>query len=226
VVRSIIAMDTMSPKCNLKKFEQDVDEIIDQYLTLPWHEFKIGELFYGIFNIAFLHHIKIPREFALLAKCLATLQGLLEELAPDLNVLVVARPVARKLAYQSFSLKNINNSIKNSLLDYKELFSGLPSGILNVLGKVEDGDLTIQFQIKDIDNIQRRFDRVFNRISFSLVLLAVSIVIAGIIIGSSLNANAGSEIFFFNITIFKIGLVFAGVIVLGLIISMFTSNRL
>jgi ubiquinone biosynthesis protein len=225
VVKSIIDLETMPNRSNIKKFEKDVDKIIEKYLTMSWNEIKLEELFYEIFNIAFLNHIKIPREFALLAKTLGTLQGLLEKLAPDLNSLVVAKPIAKKLLHQSFSVDKISNDIKKSLWSYRDLLKEFPSAVLNFLSKMEDEDFTVQLEIKEMDSIQRRFERVFNRMSFSVVLLAVSIIIAGIIIGSSLSAGIGSEMYLLNVTVLKAGLTIAVIIILGLIISMFKSRR-
>lgn len=225
VVKSIIDLETMPKRSNIKKFEKDVDKIIEKYLTMPWNEIKIEELLYETFNIAFLNHIKIPREFALLAKTLGTLQGLLEKLAPDLNALVVAKPIAKKLLHQSFSVDKISNDIKKSLWSYRDLFKEFPSAMLNLLSRMEDEDFAVQFEIKDMDSIQRRFERVFNRMSFSVVLLAVSIIIAGIIIGSGLSADAGSEMYLLNVTVLKAGLAIAVIIILGLIISMFKSRH-
>ena len=61
--------------------------------------------------------------------------------------------------------------------------------------------------------------------SFSMVLLAVSIIIAGIIIGSGLSARAGSEIYILNVTVLKAGLMIAAIIILGLIASIFKSRH-
>ncbi|MDF2986560.1 MAG: 2-octaprenylphenol hydroxylase [Eubacterium sp.] len=225
VVKSIIDLETMPSRRDIKKFEKDVDRIIEKYLTMSWNEIKIEELLFEIFNIAFINHIKIPREFALLAKTLGTLQGLLEKLAPDLNTLVVAKPIAKKLLKQSYSAEKIRNDIKKSLLNYKDLLNDVPSAIQNFLGKMEDQDYSVQFHIKDIESIQSRFERIFNRMSFSVVLLAVSIIIAGIIIGSSLSAGTGSDMYLLNVTVLKAGLVIAVIIILGLVISMFKSRR-
>lgn len=225
VVKSIIDMDAIPTRSNVKRFEKDVDKMIEKYLTMPLNEIKIEELFYEITSIAFANNIKIPREFALMSKTLGTLQGLLEKLAPDLNPLVVAKPIAKKLIYQSFSAKRMVNEAKKSLRHYSELLKELPSVLLNFLWKMEDEDFTIQFEIKDISNIQKRFDRGINRISFSIVLLAVSIIIAGITIGSGISADVGSEMYLINVTVLKIGLALAVIIILGLIISVIKAGR-
>ncbi|MEW5920215.1 MAG: AarF/UbiB family protein [Bacillota bacterium] len=224
VVGSILDMDALPHRGNVKKFEKGVDGIIEKYLTMPMNEIKIEELLYEIFQIAFANHIKIPREFALLSKTLGTLQGLLEKLAPDLNALVIAEPIAKKLLYKSFSIEKMKNQIKKSLLNYKELFGAFPTAILNLLKKMEDEDFAVQFEMKELDKLQRRLEGIFNRISFSVVLLAVCMIIAAVIIGSGLSAGGSSEMYLLNITVLKMGLAAATLIVLGLVISMFRSR--
>lgn len=225
VVRAFMDFNAMPEKKNIKKFQQDIDNIIDKYLTLQLSKINVGGLFYEIFNIAFLNGIVIPREFTLLAKCLVTIQSVLEKLAPRLDTLMIAKPIAKRLVYQSYSLKNVSISLRKSIYIYKDLINELPYYIQNLLGKAEDGELTIQLGIKDIDKIQKHFDRALNRISFSVVLLAVSIIVTGIIIGSGQNASEGSQMYLLNVTALKIGLGIALLIILGLIISMFRSDR-
>lgn len=226
VARTILELDAASEKKNLRKFEQDVDMMIDKYLTLAWSRINAGELFYEIFSIAFKNGVKLPREFTMLAKSLATIQSLLEKLAPELNTLDVAKPIAKRLVFQAYSIKNINNVFRRNIFAYRDLLAGLPFYLQTLLEKAEDGDLTVQLRIKDLNRMQRRLDRAINRISFSLILLAVSIIITGIIIGSSQNATEGSEMYFLNLTALKAGLGVAFAIIVGLIISMFRSDHL
>lgn len=225
VVKSIIDMDTAPARSHIKRFEKAVDKIIEKYLTMPMDQIKIDELFFEIFNIAFLNHIKLPREFALLSKTLGTLQGLMQKLAPDLNALAIAKPIAKKLAVRSFSPEAMGRDLRKGLRSYRELLKEIPSAMLNYLSKLEEDDFSVQIEIKDIYRIQRRIERIFNRISFSVVLLAISIIIAGIIIGSGLSAGAGSEMVLLNLTVLKAGLALAVIIIAGLVVSMFRSRR-
>jgi len=95
----------------------------------------------------------------------------------------------------------------------------------SLLHKAADADFAVQFEMKEIDKLQRRLERIFNRISFSLILLAVSIIIAGVLISSGLSADRSSEMYFFNITVLKVGLASAAIIVLVLVISMIRSRN-
>ncbi|AOT69385.1 ABC1 kinase family protein [Geosporobacter ferrireducens] len=226
VVKSIIDLDTMEKHSDIKKFEKDVDRIIEKYLTLPLDKMKIGDLFHETFNIAFSNHIKIPREFALIAKTLGSLQCLVERLDPDLNALVVAKPIAKKLIYQSFSTERFRHDMKKDIRNYRDLFKAFPITMLDFLRKMETDNLVLQHELKDIMNIQRCFNKGINRMAFSIVLLAVSIIIAGIIIGSGLSASSGEEMYLLSVGVLKIGLIIAVIIILGLIISVMRANRL
>jgi ubiquinone biosynthesis protein len=225
VVNSILDMDAMTPCGNVKSFEKDIDAIIEKYLTMPMNEMKLDELLQETLHTAYLNHVRIPREFTLLAKALGTLQSLLEKLAPEMNALVIAEPIAKKLLYQSFSIEKARHRIKKNLINYRELLTKFPSAMCNLLRKAEEKDYAVQFEMKELDTLQKRLERIFNRMSFSMVLLAVSIIIAGVLISSGLSADTSGEMYLFNIVILKVGLALAVVIVLGLILSMFRSRH-
>lgn len=225
VVSSILDMDVVIDQKNRKNFEKDIDTIIEKYLTMPMSEIKIDDLLRETFHTAYLNHVKIPHDFSLLAKTLGTLQGLLEKLAPELNSFAVAEPIAKKLISQQFSSEKIKKQFKKSLLNYHMLLSEFPSAMRNILRKAENDDFAVQFEMKEMNELQRRLERIFNRISFSVILLAVSIIIAGVLISSGLSANTSGEMTFFNTMMLKTGLVLAFIIILGLIISMIQSRR-
>jgi ubiquinone biosynthesis protein len=226
IIQGIVGLDAMSSWVNIKKLEKDIDILRDKYLSIPLSEIKIGEVLNEIFHLAFSYNIMIPSEFTMLAKSLITLEGLVEKLDPQLNILEVAEPIAGKLMFRIFSPEKIGKEFIGGIMDYGNLARKFPSSMLNFLEKIEDEDFTMQFKMKDIEKIVKRIEKIFNRLSFSMVLLAVSIVIAGIIIGSGMSAHTGVEVYFLNITILKIGLVIAGAIVLFLIISALRSGHL
>ncbi len=178
ILKSIIDMDTMSHRIGLKRFEREIDRLVDKYLSIPLNEIKIGELLSNLFKLAFSYKVKIPGEFTLISKALITLQGLIEELDDTLNVLEIASPISKKLLLNGYYLKGIGKDIKRSTFDYKDLIEEAPSFILNMFRKMEDDDFTFQLEVKDMDRYLRKVERVINRISLTVIMLAVSIIIA------------------------------------------------
>ncbi len=226
IIQGIIGLDAMTGRVNTKRLEKDIDLLRDKYLSFPLSEIKIGEVFNEIFNLAFLYNIVIPSEFTMLAKSLITLEGLVEKLDPELNVLEIAEPITTKLMFKIFSPQKIKEELVDGIMDYGNLVRKFPESMLCLLEKMEDDDYALSFKIKDIDNLIKRMDKIFNRVSISIMLLAVSIIIAGIIIGSGMSAHTGTEMYFLNIIILKTSLILAGLIILVLIVSIFKSGHL
>ncbi|MDI3519138.1 MAG: ubiquinone biosynthesis protein [Caldanaerobacter sp.] len=226
IIESIIDLNAVTLNVNMKKLEKDINNLRDRYVEIPLEKLKVGEVLNGIFDLVFSYNIVIPNEFNMLAKSLITLEGIVEKLDPKISVLEVAKPIAKQLIPKMFSTQHMKEEIINATMDYSRLIKELPSFLLNFLRKTEEENYAIELKIRDLENLEKRVDKVFNRLSTSIILLALSIVIAGILIGSGMSANAGAEMYKLNGIILKIGLAIAFVIVLGLAISIFRSGRL
>lgn len=226
IIESIIDLNAVTLNVNMKKLEKDINNLRDRYVEIPLEKLKVGEVLNGIFDRVFSYNIVIPNEFNMLAKSLITLEGIVEKLDPKISVLEVAKPIAKQLIPKMFSTQHMKEEIINATMDYSRLIKELPSFLLNFLRKTAEENYAIELKIRDLENLEKRVDKVFNRLSTSIILLALSIVIAGILIGSGMSANAGAEMYKLNGIILKIGLAIAFVIVLGLAISIFRSGRL
>jgi ubiquinone biosynthesis protein len=224
-VKAITELEVMPDKSNLRRFERDVDRIIDKYLTMAWQDIQITELLNDVFTSARVNRIRVPREFALIAKTLGTLQGLLEVIAPEMNTLTVARPIARRLMFRSFSFDRFGDELRKSLWSYKDLLTELPVALRSLLAKIEDQEFSVGLEVKDIDRIQRKLDSTLDRVAFSVVLLAISIIIAGIIVGSSISVGADSEVFLLNEAVLKASLILAAILIIGLVYSLLRTSR-
>ncbi|HED6831258.1 TPA: ABC transporter [Listeria monocytogenes] len=225
IVQAIVELDAMSERINMRKLEKDIDRLRDQVLSVPLSQIKIGEVFNEVFDLAFSYNIMIPGEFTMLAKSLITLEGLVEKLDPDLNVLEIAEPIAGKLIFTLISPEKIGKEILGGVLDYGNLVRKFPTALLSFLDKLEHDDFIMQFKLKDADRYVQKLDSAFSRLSISIVLLSLSIVIAGILVGLGLTDISGAEIEPIIISMFKGGLSLAGIIVVVLIISIFRSKR-
>lgn len=225
VAEAIVDLDTVKQHGSMRRFEHEVDRLLEEYLTRPISEIQVGELVARIFQLAFHHHIQIPAEMTLIAKVLITLQGITEKLDPDINLLVIMQPMASRLLRNAFSLEDLARSAHRSLTDYKSLLQTAPTIMLEMMHKLEDDDFGLRFELKDIDKVQKHFDRISNRLSFSVILLALAIIVAGIIVGSSLSIGVDPALQRLNAGILEGALVIAGIILAGLVISMFRTKK-
>lgn len=225
VVMAVADLGTMQQRSSLRRFEQEVDKLLEHYLSLPINELDVGDVLAHIFQLAYRYRVTIPGEMTLIAKMLITLQGVLDQLDPSLNLLTIMKPMASRLMWRAETIEDFGHGLQRGLFEYGELLRQTPSFLLNMQRKLEDDDYNLQLGIKGMDKLQKQLDRTTNRLSFSIILLAVSMIIAGIIIGTSFSAGSSSAINLINDLALRVGLGVAGVILIGLIISMFRSRR-
>ncbi|NCC76649.1 MAG: 2-octaprenylphenol hydroxylase [Clostridia bacterium] len=225
VVKALVDLESKVRQEDLRQFEQAVARMIDTYLDKPWREIHLADLFRETFNCAYRYHIKIPHEYAILAKTFGTLQGVLAELAPELNTFEVLSPIARKMMVQSFSAHALSQRFLRLFWKQKDQLADLPKSLIRLANRLGDEDFKIQFEIKDLHRLQDHLDRAFNRVAFSVMLLSVSIIIAGVILGSSISAEAGSDLVQLNRMVLRGGLILASGLVLVLVISVLRSTR-
>jgi Tfp pilus assembly pilus retraction ATPase PilT len=132
---------------------------------------------------------------------------------PTKNIITVEDPVEYRLP--GINQVQINNK------------AGLTfaAALRTILRKAERDEITVQFDMRRMDQFQRRLERISNRLSFGLIMLSVSIIIAGVLVGSGLGANAGGEMPALADIVLKAGLALILIMLLGLVISMIRTRR-
>ena len=225
VVRSLVDMDVTVDQKDMKNFEKDVDTIVVKYLTMPMDEIRIDDLIREVFHTVYVNHIKIPHEFTLLAKTLATLQGVLEKLAPDLNAISITEPIAKKLVYQSFSLRKVKKQVRKEIWRFQGMLHEFPAVMQNILHRIGEQDFSVPIEIKGGDSLQKQLSRITNRISLSVIMLALSIVLSGILISFGLIAGNSGVTIPFALNILKTGLIVSVLFLLIIILFLIRSYR-
>jgi ubiquinone biosynthesis protein len=224
IVQALIDLGVVNDQpVNLRRLERAVGRVREKYLTLTVRQIRIGEIFRELFGLASSFQLMVPEEFAVLGKTLMLLEGLVASLDPDLSVLEIATPITKRLLLGKLAPANLKQLALKELIDYGLLASRLPSFLMNLLVKMEERDFALSIRVADWERIIDRLTRLFNRIAFSIILLALSIIVAGVIIGSGIGglvAELG------NAHILRLESLLAVIIMAGLVIYLIRSGRI
>lgn len=220
VIKSVLRMGLVTERVDMQHLRRDVDRLRDKYVGVPLSDVSLGEAVNDLFDVAYRHHIRIPTDFILVGKTLITVEGLVEQLDPDISILRIAEPFGKRLLLEQLRPGKVTEWIKEQIADYGELLVHLPKQLSEIVTVIKRG--RIEIAVPDFDKFLRKLDRIINRISFSIVLLSFSIIMTGLIIGSSLNRQASM---LWHIPALEIGFVIAIFLVVWLIHSIFKSGR-
>jgi len=195
-------------------------DFLYKYHKIPISRLDMKTLMNEAFEIIRRYDIKIQAELMLFSKALVTYEEVAKMLDPEYDLVTQMIPYVKKLAYRKFKPKALLKDLFTASVDLRDLLVTFPFELKRIIQKLGRGRLSFTFQHKGLDKLILELDRSSNRISFSLV-------IAAIIVGSSLIMRLETKYTLFGYPLFGIlGYIFAGVLGVWLVIAILRSGKL
>ncbi len=191
-------------------FLSDLDFIVADFAGLDLRDLNIGEFLTSLVNLARKNNVELPSVVTMFARGMVTLEGLLTEYMPDVNMIEIIQT----------HIKNEKSTYQRVQEAADELAWGAYRAAKGQLEAAEymglaarmltRGQLKVNAQLLGSDDVMRRLGSIVDRMS-------MAIVIAGLFIGSSVVYYAKIEPVWFGIPIIGfIGYLSALILALGL----------
>jgi ubiquinone biosynthesis protein len=156
----------------------DIRDFAETYYGLPLEKLKVGSMLMDLVSILANHGLRLPSDLLLLIRAFVTLEGLGRSLDPSFNMAVEVAPFVERLVKERYSARRM---FERATADAKELMQtvhDLPLQAREILRKVADDELQVNFEHRGLDRLITEFDRSSNR------------VVVGVITGSLILASA------------------------------------
>ncbi|MBO8158481.1 MAG: AarF/ABC1/UbiB kinase family protein [Thermosyntropha sp.] len=218
VTRALLDIGIGSQYVNQEELRRDVSKLQQKYYGMPLSDINVAEALGELVELSIKYQMRLPAELSLVVKMLMTVEGIVSQLDPQLSIVDIAEPYGKKLLMRKFSPDNIKGHIKDLFMDYGSLAKSFPRDMENILKTIEDGQLKIRMEHTNLKKLADRIDIVSNRLSLAIIL-------ASIIIGTSLVIDKASSNILSRIPIVEVG--FGLAVVLGFVLaySIFRSGR-
>jgi len=215
-----LSMGAVDESADMKKFEMDIEDFLDRHFVASLKELKIGQFLIDLLTVVADNRIKLPPDLYLLSKAMVIIEGVGEQLDPDFELARLIKPFARKMAFERRGPGTLFKEVKKFAEILYDWARSFPRDLKTVFDKLKKGTLKVEFEHHGLENLIVELDKVSNRIAFS-------VIIAALIIGSSLivQTDKGPHLFGFPLFGFA-GYVIAGFMGLWLVIAILRSGRL
>ena len=223
IVKMLLEMGAACKESDKNKLKRDMDMLISLYYTVPLSKINIGEVMREVLELAFIHRVRIPAELTLMSKTFVVLEGILKDLDPEISIIEIAEPFVVELTKHRYKPKNIAKELSHDFEEFFELAADMPKKANRLLDKTLEGDTSFKLELQNLNVIFAYMDKITNKLSFSIVLLSFSIVMAGLIIASA--AGWGNYGFFWQLPVLEIAFVATFTLFAWLIISIIRSGR-
>jgi len=187
VVTVMVRMGVITRSTNLRELERDIHRLLVRYLGLPLYQMEVANILKEIFSISFMHHIRLPSDFALLIRTVIILNSVGSQLDPDYRLVASLEPFVRQIVHDRINVTRIGMNAMRSFEAMNTLLQRFPNRLDDLWDQLDSGDLTVGVSVRDLRMIIQRVDRIANRVAFALI-------VASLIVGSALILMGGSEI--------------------------------
>lgn len=220
IIDAVLSIGLAPDGVDRRAMSRDISRAVSKYYGLPVQQLRAAEIVREMMALAQKYRVRIPADFALAAKTVAILDGIGRELDPSFNIAEVAQPFAGEMIRRRLSPGRLVSDLVADARDARRLLRYVPGGLANLLDLVQSGRLTVRFELTRFDKPVSHLHQMTNRLSFS-------IIVAAIILGSSLILQAGVGPLFHGWPILGIlGFVAASLLGFWLLVSMLRHGRL
>lgn len=158
---------------------RDLQGFVDNYHGIPLRQLHLGRALNEVVGILRQYRLTLPSDLSLLVKAFISLEGMGRELDPEFDMASHALPVLERALRAHYAPEVVLRRGWTSIRELATLLAGLPNDLTRLLRAARQGKVDIQIDVLHLKRVGNQLDRAASR-------LVVGIVVAALIIGSSI----------------------------------------
>ncbi|MEE2829494.1 MAG: AarF/ABC1/UbiB kinase family protein [Myxococcota bacterium] len=185
VARTIYRAGSAEERVNLRDLSSDVEVLIDRWGGTTFDEQDTSRIAQDILDLAKRHRLKLPEEYAILARTEVTLDGIARGLIPDWDPMEAVKPYAARLAADRFDPQKVGGDLVKQMVSMSAILRDVPGQLDQILLDLEQGNFHLEARTPSVDRLNGTIDRIGRALVFGLGISAF-LVSASYLIGSIL----------------------------------------
>ncbi len=219
IVDILMEIGDIKGNFNRRALRHEIFYLFDKYYHRPINRIQIGVALRELLGLALRYRFKFPKELSLIARCIFLLESTVAKLTPESSLLELSRPFGTKLLREQLSWRRLSKTGLTFLQDSLLFSLELPDRLKSLLRLAENGELKFILEHQNFDSFITKMNIIGNRLSFSLI-------IAAIIVGSSLIAQQTQLALFGSFPIAEAGFIVAVLMGVWLLVSIIRSGKI
>jgi len=201
------------------QLRMELRELVETYYGLPLKRIGLSDVIMKLVETVIKNDVKVPPNFLLLSRAMVVAEGIGRQLDPSIDVVSIGQPMIMEIVRRKSDPRKIINETGIALHELRRFMNVLPSHLETVFSRLIKGHLRVEFSHVNLEPLNREFERMGNRVAFSIVA-------AALILGSSLVILSGKGPYIFGLPALGIaGYVLAGIAAFWLFVSIMRSGR-
>lgn len=172
---------------NVDLFAKELQSLISPYFGLTMKHMNVGKILMSSSSVAAEHGLSVPAELMMFFKSIVSIEGLGQRIKPDFDFLQYTLTMVNEVAQSQFQPTRFVDEAHLLLRESRGFLNSLPRQLNLMLRRVNSPDHRTRIAVDGFDELRRSVEISFN-------LLFLGIIIASLIISSSLIYPTHTEL--------------------------------
>lgn len=168
-VRLVYRIGRPAERVPLDEFRDEVADMMGRYLVRSLDEVDAASLVNELLDVALRYKIRVPPDYALLAKAAITLEGIIRTLKPGLDITTTILPYAQRLMVQRYSPHALGQLALRGAMTVIDGAQHLPLVAHQLVTDLEAGRLCIRITNPELDRLSRSLNDLGTKVFLGLV---------------------------------------------------------
>ncbi len=181
IVEALLSLGAVEGNVERGPLTHDVEQLRRRYYERELDDFNLGQAMGDLLTLARNYRIRIPSEYALLAKTAMTVDGVVRHIDAHTSLVELGKTFGPELLLSQLEPGAWMPGVMDTIQDWSRAASTLPGEMIQALSTLSRGEVRIVLEHKNLDRVLNHWERLVNRVALSF-LLAALIVGSGLVV--------------------------------------------
>ncbi|MBR2823727.1 MAG: AarF/ABC1/UbiB kinase family protein [Clostridia bacterium] len=169
LVNTIMSIGATSPKTDRNKLLEDADMMFDKYMNVTnLQELDLSTLLEEVTSLADKHHISLPGKYTMLVRSIATIEGVIEQLCPELNLFQMITDKLMERVKKNLDVKQELISAGKDVLGVSKKVAKMPELAYDALNGMVKGRMKMNLELISYDEILNKVNETTRNVILAL----------------------------------------------------------
>ena len=177
LVNAVMGMGAASEKTDRTRLTRDAEMFIEKYMNVKSvSDINVIEVFDEVMSLAAKNHVSMPGRFTMLARSLTTIEGVVEQLCPDLNIFDMLYDKLKTRERQNMNIPREFLEKGNELVKAGKKAAKIPLLASEALEGIVKGKTKVRFELS---GYEEPLNRIFHFLRYTVLTMVALVLFIG-----------------------------------------------
>lgn len=167
--RTLYRLGQADQRVNITELRDDLNDLFHKFLNRRLQDVQATLVLQDLMALAVKHKIRVPPEYTLLGRSSATIEGIIRDFDPDLDIAKVATPYAERLLMGRIGGDQLQGGLYRTMLQLQGMSQDVPMQLSQILSDLAAGNFAVAIKGPVVEKLSSTILVATTAISLSIL---------------------------------------------------------